>query len=239
MTPGIRPLVAGNWKMNGTGASLNELRAIGHGFMSGLDAETEALICPPATLADARRRGAVDDAGQGRRPGLPRQGKRRAYRRHLGRDAEGRRRLACHRRPFRAPHRPRRDRRHRARQGRSRVAGRHRRHHLHRRDKSRARARRDARHSVAPDRRLGAADRNGAQHCHRLRAGLGDRHRPHADRRRRCRGACPYSRRAQATAQRGIGEDAHPLRRLGQARPTPSSCSRSTMSTARWSAAPA
>ena len=50
MTRGIRPLVAGNWKMNGTSASLNELRAIGHGFMSGLDAETEALICPPATL---------------------------------------------------------------------------------------------------------------------------------------------------------------------------------------------
>ena len=50
MTPGIRPLVAGNWKMNGTSASLNELRAIAHGFMSGLDAETEALICPPATL---------------------------------------------------------------------------------------------------------------------------------------------------------------------------------------------
>jgi len=50
MTPGIRPLVAGNWKMNGTSASLNELRAIGHGFMTGLDAETDALICPPATL---------------------------------------------------------------------------------------------------------------------------------------------------------------------------------------------
>ena len=50
MTPGIRPLVAGNWKMNGTAASLGELRAIGHGFMAGLDAETEALICPPATL---------------------------------------------------------------------------------------------------------------------------------------------------------------------------------------------
>ena len=50
MTPGIRPLVAGNWKMNGTSASLAELRAIGHGFMGGLDAETEALICPPATL---------------------------------------------------------------------------------------------------------------------------------------------------------------------------------------------
>lgn len=50
MTTGIRPLVAGNWKMNGTSGSLNELHAIGHGFMSGLDTETDALICPPATL---------------------------------------------------------------------------------------------------------------------------------------------------------------------------------------------
>jgi len=50
MTPGIRPLVAGNWKMNGTSASLNQLLMIGNGFMSGLDAQTEALICVPATL---------------------------------------------------------------------------------------------------------------------------------------------------------------------------------------------
>ena len=50
MTPGIRPLVAGNWKMNGTSALLAELRAIGNGFMGGLDAETEALLCVPATL---------------------------------------------------------------------------------------------------------------------------------------------------------------------------------------------
>ncbi len=50
MSAAIRPLVAGNWKMNGTSASLNELRAIAHGFMGGLDAETEALICPPATM---------------------------------------------------------------------------------------------------------------------------------------------------------------------------------------------
>ncbi|KQU69908.1 triosephosphate isomerase [Aminobacter sp. DSM 101952] len=50
MTPGIRPLVAGNWKMNGTSASLNELRSIAGGFMTGLDAETEALLCVPATL---------------------------------------------------------------------------------------------------------------------------------------------------------------------------------------------
>jgi len=50
MTRGIRPLVAGNWKMNGTGASLNELRMIGNGFLGGLDAEVEALVCVPATL---------------------------------------------------------------------------------------------------------------------------------------------------------------------------------------------
>jgi triosephosphate isomerase len=50
MTPGIRPLVAGNWKMNGTAASLAELRGIANGFMGGLDAETEAAICVPATL---------------------------------------------------------------------------------------------------------------------------------------------------------------------------------------------
>ena len=50
MTKGIKPLVAGNWKMNGTGASLTEARAIGNGFMRGLDAECDALLCFPATL---------------------------------------------------------------------------------------------------------------------------------------------------------------------------------------------
>ncbi|MBN9076608.1 MAG: triose-phosphate isomerase [Rhizobiales bacterium 65-79] len=50
MTQAIRPLVAGNWKMNGTSASLNELRSIAHSFMSGLDTETDALVCVPATL---------------------------------------------------------------------------------------------------------------------------------------------------------------------------------------------
>lgn len=50
MTPGIRPLVAGNWKMNGTSDSLAELVAIGNGFMKGLDVEADALICVPATL---------------------------------------------------------------------------------------------------------------------------------------------------------------------------------------------
>jgi len=50
MTPGVRPLVAGNWKMNGTRASLPELRRIADGFMRGLDAEAEAAVCVPATL---------------------------------------------------------------------------------------------------------------------------------------------------------------------------------------------
>ncbi|MEP1516835.1 MAG: triose-phosphate isomerase, partial [Nitratireductor sp.] len=50
MTDGIRPLVAGNWKMHGTSAALGELRAIGNGFLHGLDADVEALVCVPATL---------------------------------------------------------------------------------------------------------------------------------------------------------------------------------------------
>ncbi len=50
MTPGIRPLVAGNWKMNGTSAALNEVRSIVNGFSGGLDTETDALLCFPATL---------------------------------------------------------------------------------------------------------------------------------------------------------------------------------------------
>ena len=50
MSRAIRPLVAGNWKMNGTGASLGELIAIGNGFMKGLDGETDALVCVPSTL---------------------------------------------------------------------------------------------------------------------------------------------------------------------------------------------
>ena len=50
MTPGVRPLVAGNWKMNGTRASLPELQRIADGFMHGLDAQAEAAVCVPATL---------------------------------------------------------------------------------------------------------------------------------------------------------------------------------------------
>jgi len=50
MTPGIRPLVAGNWKMNGTSASLGELRGIAEGFAQGLGEVADGLVCVPATL---------------------------------------------------------------------------------------------------------------------------------------------------------------------------------------------
>jgi triosephosphate isomerase len=49
MTPDVRPLVAGNWKMNGTRESLNELKAIADGI-GGLAEKIDLLICPPATL---------------------------------------------------------------------------------------------------------------------------------------------------------------------------------------------
>ena len=48
MTPGVRPLIAGNWKMHGLGAEAQALaRAVAAGA-AGLKAEL--LICPPATL---------------------------------------------------------------------------------------------------------------------------------------------------------------------------------------------
>ena len=68
MTHAIRPLVAGNWKMHGTSASMPELHAIANGFMQGLDTETEALICVPATLlaraADVLNSSPVKAGGQ-------------------------------------------------------------------------------------------------------------------------------------------------------------------------------
>ena len=50
MTPDVRPLVAGNWKMNGTRSSLDQIKAISEGVRGGLSSKVDALICPPATL---------------------------------------------------------------------------------------------------------------------------------------------------------------------------------------------
>src|ERR1700749_3063494 len=50
MTPGGRPLVAGNWKMNGLSGSLAEIAAIRQAADAGESGTAELLVCPPATL---------------------------------------------------------------------------------------------------------------------------------------------------------------------------------------------
>ena len=57
---GIRPLVAGNWKMNGLQSSLGEAQRVRErlgepGFAAGVD----VMICPPATLIGALARDAA------------------------------------------------------------------------------------------------------------------------------------------------------------------------------------
>jgi len=56
----MRPLVAGNWKMNGLGASLAEIEAVA-AEVNGASDGPEVLICPPATLV---ARAAVQAAGR-------------------------------------------------------------------------------------------------------------------------------------------------------------------------------
>jgi triosephosphate isomerase (TIM) len=50
MTTKIRPLVAGNWKMNGTRECLTQIKAIAEGVKSPLSEKIETLLCPPITL---------------------------------------------------------------------------------------------------------------------------------------------------------------------------------------------
>ncbi|NBR12862.1 MAG: triosephosphate isomerase, partial [Alphaproteobacteria bacterium] len=44
-----RPLVVGNWKMNGSRAALAELAAMGKGFDGALRSKVDLIICPPMT----------------------------------------------------------------------------------------------------------------------------------------------------------------------------------------------
>ena len=46
----IRPLVAGNWKMNGLGSALPELVALRERLESSPIPEVDVMVCPPATL---------------------------------------------------------------------------------------------------------------------------------------------------------------------------------------------
>ena len=50
MTPGVRPFVAGNWKMNGLSGSLGEIEAMRRAADAGEAGEAELAVCPPATL---------------------------------------------------------------------------------------------------------------------------------------------------------------------------------------------
>jgi triosephosphate isomerase (TIM) len=52
MTHGIRPLIAGNWKMNGLKSSMAEFEAMLKGAPA-LTAKADLLVCPPATLVAA------------------------------------------------------------------------------------------------------------------------------------------------------------------------------------------
>jgi triosephosphate isomerase len=50
VTRSIRPLVAGNWKMNGLKADLAIAAEVARGYDAGLKAAVDLAICPPATL---------------------------------------------------------------------------------------------------------------------------------------------------------------------------------------------
>src|SRR5271155_3808474 len=52
MSPLIRPLIAGNWKMNGLKASMAEFEAMLAGA-SKVAGKADLLVCPPATLIAA------------------------------------------------------------------------------------------------------------------------------------------------------------------------------------------
>jgi triosephosphate isomerase len=52
MNPTIRPLIAGNWKMNGLRSSMAEFEAMIAGA-SGVTGKVDLLVCPPATLLAA------------------------------------------------------------------------------------------------------------------------------------------------------------------------------------------
>ncbi|VAW18376.1 Triosephosphate isomerase [hydrothermal vent metagenome] len=53
MSNKIKPLIAGNWKMNGFNADLDQIEAIVAGLAARGRASCDVLICPPATLIAA------------------------------------------------------------------------------------------------------------------------------------------------------------------------------------------
>ena len=174
----IRPLVAGNWKMNGlrgrVGRGAPRARPAGRGRLC---AGADAMICPPATLVASLAKEAAGSrllvgaqdchaAASGAHTGdvsaemLKDAGATAVIVGHSERRAdhgEGDREVQAEG-AGRAPRRPDGDR-------------------LHRRDRGRAPGRADARRGRAAARGLAARQGDGARHGRRLRAGVGDRHR--------------------------------------------------------------
>lgn len=50
MTPDIKPLIAGNWKMNGARDQLDQLALMSRGIDEDLASKVDVVVCPPATL---------------------------------------------------------------------------------------------------------------------------------------------------------------------------------------------
>ena len=65
MTSQRRPLVAGNWKMNGLKSGLSELAAMAQGYDAALRAKVDLLVCPPATLVAAAVQTALSSVAVG------------------------------------------------------------------------------------------------------------------------------------------------------------------------------
>lgn len=53
MTPNIKPLIAGNWKMNGLKAALAEIDTVAAELSASPNQKCEAALCVPATLLSA------------------------------------------------------------------------------------------------------------------------------------------------------------------------------------------
>ena len=128
----MRPLIAGNWKMNGLAPQLGEIEAIA-ASVKAAPPFADILICPPATLiarAAQTAAGRIAIGGQDCQHG----NRWRVHGRHQCGNAQRCRRLRGHRRAFGPPSTSWRDRRHRGGESESRMARGASGDHLRRRD---------------------------------------------------------------------------------------------------------
>ena len=190
----------------------------------------DVVVCPPFTaLAAAVERDAAGSPIADRRPEHARGGVGRLHRRGLVADAARPRRRGRDRRPLRAPPALLRDRRGAGAQGPGAARRRAAADPLRRRDRGRARRRRD-RGGAARARSTAdlaeVADARPGRGRDRLRADLGDRHRPHRDA-RAGRGGDRLHPRAGRRARRGRRGARSGSSTAARSSPaTPPSCSR-------------